>query len=129
MGGNDARIRTSGTVGYRARARDCKPCLIKAACTRGPCRRISRSVHEAVRERARDRSQTEAFARSLRLRMRVEYLSAAIKHNDGFQRVRLRGLQEAGEQFLIAATARNLKRMLALILPAPVSNAATVGVT
>lgn len=128
-GGNEARMRTSGTIGYRARASDCEPCPIKAACTRGPSRVISRSVHEAVRERARDRSHTKAFARSLRLRMRVEHLFAAIKHNDGFRRVRLRGLRGAGEQFLMAATARNLKRMVTLLAPVLQSTSPSAAMT
>lgn len=94
-GGNAVRMQHSGAIGYRARARRGHargPCPIKAACTRGPSRVISRFVDELVRERAWLRSGTEAYAHPLRLRMRVEHFFAAMEHNDGMRRVRLRGL-------------------------------------
>ena len=116
-GGNDARMRTSGAIGYRARKSDCGPCPIKSDCTRAPSRVLSRSVHEDVRDRAKARAHTDAFGRSQRLRLRVEHFFAIIKHNDGFRRVRLRGLRGADEQFLMTSTARNLKRMLRLMAP------------
>ena len=59
---------------------------------------------------------------SLRLRRRIERLFACIKHNDGLHRLRLRGLRGAGEQFLLAVTARNLKHMaMALTRAEPIS--------
>ena len=89
----------------------CGACPVEASCTSGPARTICRSAHEAVRERVRAREATGAFRRSMRLRRRVEHLFGVIKHNDGFRRLRLRGRCGADEQFLLAATARNLKRM------------------
>lgn len=96
---------------YRATQKACGACPVKASCTSAPVRAICRSAHEAVRERVGAREGTAAFRRSMRLRRRVEHLFAAIKHNDGFRRLRLRGTRGADEQFSLAATARNLKRM------------------
>ena len=76
---------------------------------------IHRAPREEARERAKSREGTPDFKRSKKLRMRVERLFADIKHNDGFRRVRLRGRRGADEQFVLAATARNLKRMITLL--------------
>ena len=108
---------------YRAKVKDCMPCPLRPTCcpTTSP-RRIKRSVHEPARERARGRVGTPGFERSRRLRLRIERLFACIKHNDGFARVRLRGRRGADEQFVLAATARNLKTMAKLLggpIPAP----------
>ena len=117
--GRDSRRRASGTVGYRARQSDCGRCPIKSDCTRGSMRVISRSIHEDVRARAMARAQTATFECSQHLRLRVEHFFGAIKHNDGFRRVRLRGMRGAAEQFLMGAMARNLKRMVTLLAPSP----------
>ena len=75
---------------------------------RGSCR----SPHEEVRERVRARQGTPAVRRSMRLRKAVEHLFGHVKHHDGLRRLRLRGLRGADEQFVLAATARNLRRMV-----------------
>lgn len=98
---------------YSARHQDCAPCpLRESCCPRTSARRLKRSIFEPVRERGRARVGTEPFERSRRLRLRVERLFACIKHNDGLIRVRLRGRRGADEQFVLAATARNLKIMV-----------------
>lgn len=97
---------------YRASQRDCGTCPIKQSCTTSKMRALYRSPHEAVREQARARKGTETFRRSLRLRKGIEQLFACIKHHDGLRRLRLRGLRGADEQFVLAATARNLRRMV-----------------
>lgn len=101
---------------YRAKVKDCTPCLLHPTCcpTTSP-RRIQRSIYEPARERARERVGTPSFERSHRLRLRIERLFACIKHNDGLTRVRLRGRRGADEQFVLAATARNLKTMAKLL--------------
>jgi transposase len=117
--GKDSKRKAAGTIGYRARQSDCGRCPLRSDCTRGSMRVISRSIHEDVRDRAKARARTDAFARSQRLRLRVEHLFGAIKHNDGFRRVRLRGIRGPAEQFLMVAMARNLKRMVTLLAPSP----------
>lgn len=100
------------TVQYVARVKDCGPCPIRTNCTLDQRRKLTRSRHEEVRRRVQALEATPEFQTSLRLRRRIERLFACIKHNDGLQRLRLRGLRGAGEQFLLAATARNLKQMV-----------------
>ncbi len=96
---------------YRASQRDCGACPIKSTCTASKMRALCRSPHEAVRERVRARQGTPAVRRSMRLRKVVEHLFGHIKHHDGLRRLRLRGLRGADEQFVLAATARNLRRV------------------
>ena len=108
------------TVPYVSSVKDCRPCPIRTGCTSGLRRKVNRSRHEDVRQEVLAREATPTFQGSLRLRRRIERLFACIKHNDGLHRLRLRGLRGAGEQFLLAATARNLKSMAkALRTPAP----------
>lgn len=119
-----ARLRATkkggSTVPYVSSAKNCRPCPIRADCTPGLRRKLNRSRHEDVRQQVLAREPAPAFQASLRLRQRIERLFACIKHNDGLRRLRLRGLRGAGEQFLLAATARNLKRMAQLLaMPSP----------
>jgi transposase len=101
----------SSVVQYVSRVRDCRPCPIRPTCTPDLRRKLNRSRHEEVRQEILAREPTPALQTSLRLRRRIERLFACIKHNDGLHRLRLRGLRGAGEQFLLAAMARNLKTM------------------
>lgn len=111
-----ARLRSTkgggSTVLYVARVKACEACPIRIGCTPDQRRKLTRSRFEEVRRRAQDREATPEFQTSLRLRRRIERLFACIKHNDGLHRLRLRGLRGASEQFLLAATARNLKQMV-----------------
>ena len=115
VGDASGEARRSGTTSYRSRLSDCKGCPIKPRCTTSSTRAISRSLHQDVRVRVQARRDTEAFENSMRLRKRIERLFACVKHNDGFHRLRLRGLRGADEQFVLAATAQNLKRMTKLL--------------
>ncbi|TNC47724.1 transposase [Rubellimicrobium rubrum] len=109
-------------VQYVSSVKDCRPCPIRAGCTSGLRRKVNRSRYEDVRQEVLAREATPTFQASLRLRRRIERLFACIKHNDGLHRLRLRGLRGAGEQFLLAATARNLKHMaMALTRAEPIS--------
>ena len=117
----------TGLVSYYPSRRTCGACPIQPDCAPAGLRTIQRSVHEPARERAQARAGTAAFVASTKLRRRVERVFACIKHHDDLHRVRLRGLRGADEQFLLATTARNLKRMVRLIAPAsglPVATAA-----
>ena len=100
--------RTHGYVATRKRCRDCPP---KAQCTTGRYRQIAIHVHEPVRQRARERTQSPAFATAQRQRRKIEALFAELKNQIGLRRVRLRRLKHVREQFFLAATAQNLKRL------------------
>lgn len=67
---------------------------------------------EPARERARARVETQEFAISQRARRKVEALFAELKNYIGLRRLRLRRMRFVREQFYLAATAQNLKRLV-----------------
>ena len=107
--GINARNRTHV---YVATPKRCRDCTQKAQCTTGRYRQIAIHVHEAVRERARERVRGPAFAAAQRQRRRVEALFAELKNQMGLRRLRLRRRKFVREQFFLAATAQNLKRLV-----------------
>ena len=96
---------------YVATRKRCRECTQKAQCTTGRYRQIAIHVHEPVRQRARERTKSPAFAAAQCQRRKVEALFAELKNQIGLRRVRLRRLKHVGEQFFLAATAQNLKRL------------------
>jgi DDE family transposase len=84
-------------------------------------RKIARSIHEAARDKARAIAKTEAYAVSRRERKKVEMLFAHLKRILGLGKLRLRGPSGAKDEFLLAATAQNLRKLAKLIpLPPPI---------
>lgn len=79
-----------------------------------------RSEHEGARQIARDISKTEEYAVSYKLRKKVEMLFAHLKRILGLRRLRLRGPCGANDEFLLAATAQNLRKLTKLFpMPQP----------
>jgi IS5 family transposase len=115
-------VTKDGTMIYFATKHDCEACALKPKCCPNvPVRKIARSVHEAARDRARAIAKTEAYAVSRRQRKRVEMLFAHLKRILKLDRLRLRGPSGAKDEFLLAATAQNLRKLAKLIpLPAPI---------
>ena len=74
-------------------------------------RKITRSVHERSRDVAREIANTPQYKQSRRDRKKVEMLFAHLKRILKLDRLRLRGLSGARDEFLLAATAQNLRRM------------------
>ena len=65
--------------------------------------------------------RTKAFIKSRDQRKRVEMRFAHLKTDHGFERMRLRGLSGARDEFLLAATVQNLKTLaLRTLGPPPV---------
>ena len=96
---------------YRAMRKRCRECVHKSQCTTGHYRQIAIHVHEAARQRARERATVPAFAAAQRQRRKVEALFAELKNQIGLRRLRLRRMKHVREQFFLAATAQNLKRL------------------
>jgi hypothetical protein len=115
-GGNQLRstglTREDGTVPYWASTKDCRACALKPLCTKGAKRIVTRNLFEAEREYVRALKGTEAFERSARERRKIEMLFAHLKRNLGFRRLRLRGVTGAADEFLLAATVQNLKKLV-----------------
>ena len=109
-------VTKANTIIYRARQSDCGPCPMKPrCCPNTPYRKIARSVHEAARDVARRIAKTPEYRRSRRERKKVEMLFAHLKRILKLDRLRLRGLTGAHDEFLLAATAQNLRRMAKLL--------------
>jgi hypothetical protein len=108
-------------VEYGARKADCQACALKErCCPRGAPRRIMRSGYEGARRMARDIAKTEEYALSCKLRKKVEMLFAHLKRILGLGRLRLCGRCGANDEFLLAATAQNLRKLAKLLpMPAP----------
>jgi transposase len=101
---------------YRARKAACDACDLRPrCCPNGPQRKILRSIHEGARDLARDIATTDAYVTSRRQRKKVEMLFAHLKRILKLDRLRLRGPNGAKDEFLLAATAQNLRKMAKLI--------------
>lgn len=112
-------VTKANTMKYRASKRDCDACPMKPRCCPNmPSRYVPRSVHEGARDLARDIAKTEAYAESRCLRKKVEMLFAHLKRILKLDRLRLRGPCGAKDEFLLAATAHNLRK-LAKLIPMP----------
>jgi hypothetical protein len=123
---NGKLLKTSGTVHdgrtllYRASKRDCDVCPIRAkCCTTADARKIPRDIHEDARDIARRKMKTKAFAKSRDERKRVEMRFAHLKTHHGFERLRLRGLSGARDEFHLAAIVQNLKTLALRTLGPP----------
>ncbi len=97
---------------YIGSAKRCGACSQKAQCTTGRYKYLAIHMHEPARQRARDRWNTAAFASAQRKRKKVEALFAELKNLIGLRRLRLRRMKFVREQFFLAATAQNLKRLV-----------------
>lgn len=107
-------------IRYRATKADCETCELKQqCCPKGAPRDITRSEHEGARQMARDIAKTEEYSISCKLRKKVEMLFAHLKRILKLDRLRLRGPCGANDEFLLAATAQNLRKLAKLF---PINN-------
>ena len=111
------RRRDSHGYLYRSTEAQCMNCPQKKHCTSGPYRRLFVHEQESVRQTVRALRGTPAYERSQRARYKIEALFAELKQRVGLGRVRLRRLWNVGEQFLLAATVQNLKRLVRFLTP------------
>jgi transposase len=101
---------------YRAAKADCDACALRPrCCPNTPARKVTRSIHEGARDFARDIAKTDAYVTSRRERKKVEMLFAHLKRILKLDRLRLRGPCGARDEFLLAATAQNLRKLAKLI--------------
>jgi transposase len=119
-------LKTSGTVHdgttlkYIAKRSDCSRCPLKPQCTDGRERRISRDVNQEARDYTQSLMESDAYWASSTERKKIERLFGEVKHILGLTRLRLRGLTGARDEFLLAATIQNLKRLAKLAaIPPP----------
>ena len=111
-----------GVAKYRALKMTCQNCPSKSkCCPNADFRAITREEHEDARQVARDLAKTGNYEIAMKLRKKVEMLFAHLKRILGLGRLRLRGPCGANDEFLLAATAQNLRK-LAKLLPAPAAS-------
>jgi Transposase DDE domain len=108
-------ITAEGTRLYRASKKDCDVCELKArCCPNAVARKIPRDRHEDARDVARALASTPEYEAACRRRKKVEMLFAHLKRILRLGRLRLRGPCGAKAEFLLAATAQNLRRLARL---------------
>jgi transposase len=119
-------LTTTGGVGadhvgrYRARKRDCQDCLLKQrCCPNTPSRKVVRDINEQAREHARALTGTPEFAKSRDERKKIEMRFAHLKTHHRFERMRLRGLSGARDEFHLAAIVQNLKTLASQLWQPP----------
>ncbi len=100
------RIRRSGAL-----QQDCQDGIHQQQCTPHlPARKVTRSIHEAARDVARDFATSDAYLVSRRQRKKVEMLVAQLKRILRLDRLRLRGPNGEKDEFHLAAATQNLRR-------------------
>ena len=127
-------LTTTGSVGadhvvrYLALKRDCQVCPLKPrCCPKTPSRKVTRDLNEEARDHARALMATPEFAKSRDERKKVEMRFAHLKTHHRFERMRLRGLSGARDEFHLAAIAQNLKTLASqLWRPPPDTQLASV---
>jgi transposase len=111
---------SDGQIRCRASVHDCGACPLKPrCCPNTPARKVTRSVHESARDVARTIAQTSDYMVTRRHRKKVEILFAHMKRILKMERLRLRGLSGARDEFLLTATAQNLRRMAKILGTGP----------
>ena len=114
---NGQFLRTTGTVhdgrarNYLSQSGECRVCELKKRCTRGPFRKITRDINEKARDHVRTLMGTPEFEQSSDERKKIEMRFAHLKTHHRFERMRLRGLSGARDEFHLAAIAQNLKTL------------------
>src|SRR6201993_1040648 len=115
---NNKVMHTTGTVydgtllRYRASKFDCDVCSLKMkCCPNTSARHVPRDLQEDARDVARRLAGTKRFLKSRDERKRVEMRFAHLKIHHGFERMRLRGLSGARDEFHLAAIVQNLKTL------------------
>jgi transposase len=111
-------LKTTGKAGsdhivrYRASKKDCTACPLKPQCCPNTAsRKVTRDVHEDARDHARALMGTPEFDKSRDERKKVEMRFAHLKTHHRFERMRLRGLTGARDEFHLAAIVQNLKTL------------------
>ena len=122
---NARPLRTSGTVhdgrirNYLPHLGDCRVCKLKERCTRAPFRKLTRDINEEARDHARSLKGTPEFERSSDQRKKIEMRFAHLKTHHRFERLRLRGLSGARDEFHLAAVVQNLKTLATCLWRSP----------
>jgi hypothetical protein len=115
-----ALVNDGATMLYLASKRDCDQCALKSqCCPKQASQKVPRSIYEGARDMARQIAGSWVGRTSRWLRKKIEMLFAHLKRILRLDRLRLRGPNGARDEFILAATAQNLRKMAKLI-PMPI---------
>jgi transposase len=92
----------------------CPGCPLKAQCTTGDYRRITRWEHERILEAMQRRLDRKPDAMTLRRRT-IEHVFGTLKHWMGSTHFLTRGLQHVGTEMSLQVLAYNFKRVIKLL--------------
>jgi transposase len=92
----------------------CPRCPLKARCTPGDYRRVTRWEHEAILETMQRRLDRKPQAMTLRRRT-IEHVFGTLKHWMGSTHFLMRGLEHVGTEMSLHVLAYNLKRVIKLL--------------
>jgi transposase len=112
-------VTKANEIKYTSRQADCATCPLKEQCCPNTAIRKTRSIYEPARDVARAIRKTPAYQKTRRQRKQVEMLFAHMKRILKVDRLRLRGMSGATDEFLLTATAQNLRRMAKLLGTGP----------
>jgi len=108
-------VTAEGTTLYRASKLDCDVCELKQhCCLNAVARKIPRDLQEDARDVTRALALTPEYETACRRRKKVALQFAHLKRILRLARLRLRGPNGARDEFLLAATAQNLRRLARL---------------
>ncbi len=112
------RITKADTILYHSSKPDCATCPNKSrCCPNTPVRKIARSIHEKARDIARAIGQNGCLQGIMQTTKEGgDAVCASEAHPENGQ-LRLRGFSGAQDEFLLAATAQNLRRMAKWLAP------------
>lgn len=111
------------TYHYHSKPADCKACIIKNSCTasltnNGRVRRITRHIHNELFNKVREWMTQEIFQNNLlERRWKMEGLISEAKNLHCLSRAKYRGLKKTQIQAYMVASALNLKRLVAFLIP------------
>ena len=110
------RIHTDNALRYIASVPECRACSLKSQCCPNmTARRIVRHINEEARDIARAIVTSPEYEQSRRERKQVEMAFAHLKRILKLGRLRLRGPSGAKDEFILAATAQNLRKLAKLV--------------
>ena len=92
----------------------CPRCPLKARCTPGDYRRVTRWEHEVILETMQRRLDRQPQAMTLRRRT-IEHVFGTLKHWMGSTHFLMRGLQHVSTEMNLHVLAYNLKRVIKLL--------------
>lgn len=117
----NGRVTKAETILHRSKKVDCDACPDKQkCCPKTDQRKIARSIYEHARNIARKIAQSDNYeGKTFHERKKVEMKFAHMKRHLRFERLRLRGITGANDEFILVATAQNLRKLAKLCSQPP----------